>query len=626
MSENRYKWRTRNASYVYVDSATGSDTFGDGTMQNPYQSLGKAWRGHTTYHPDTIVCRGTFSEDMCDGAHSTTIRGDYYGAATFDGAGAYTLYGFTTPSMVFVNCACGTYDSGISAGSPSLAGVGRALNAKNHLGSAEAVCGVKASSVLLRASALYWGAIGGGAECSQVGVVSPKPNPNHLFWWATAAGGVVRNFSVYDVPREYRNMTQRQYNARGGFKASIFGKAAFLLDDAATFTECSFCNDCEWWNGDEQFVPQGDTPEERMASLQEWIAGTACSGRKIVLTDCRLLSKSSDEVWNNPAGGDLTLRWENCDEELLDPAGNWRGAFPPCINIPILSDSAGRPNTWDERTASGLISVAADRIVVDDVQGENEGEILSKVIVTNPDDVSISGIFAGYVGQAQETGILLGKDRAGGAVYGAGETLPPGRYRCNGDIVYRGEYLTLHDILVVSGEGTAFEAAVESQEPTVTAVTDCNIIDNMWLRSNANAPLYIRATDGLQQGGHYVNVFDKAISYRGRTIAPGESFQAENSEDTYSCPGDPDYRVAVVFDDTRTASHPWVPAQMWGEYFAGKLGSAFRRDEDGEILGSGNVNSFVPKSEGGESESVCKTTAHARFIQLRIKAVRIWHG
>lgn len=127
-----YRWRTRSASNVYVDSLTGDDQGGDGTMGNPYKTLGKAYRGRSTA-PGTIVCRGRFCEDMADGNHYTMIRGDYMGAAVFDGEDTFLIYGFGHTDMIIENCAPATYDLVVHTGSGSLAGVGRALSA-NHVG------------------------------------------------------------------------------------------------------------------------------------------------------------------------------------------------------------------------------------------------------------------------------------------------------------------------------------------------------------------------------------------------------------------------------------------------------------------------------------------------------------
>lgn len=152
MATKAMKWRTgpygvEGTATRYVDSATGSDYFGDGTRANPYQSIGKAYRLSST-KPNLIVCRGRFSEMLADGNHSCEIRGDYYGAATFDGAGYYVLYGFTHNNLIIQNTGVGTYDLAVYSGSVALAGVGRANNASN-VGNANNVYGVAGANTLL---------------------------------------------------------------------------------------------------------------------------------------------------------------------------------------------------------------------------------------------------------------------------------------------------------------------------------------------------------------------------------------------------------------------------------------------------------------------------------------------
>lgn len=110
MATRVYKWRTAPAyaegtKSVYVHSATGSDLFGDGTRNNPYQTWGRAYRSGT--NPTEIISVGRFSEMMADGNHSCTIKGDYYGAAVFDGAGYYVVYGFRHTNLIIINTGIG---------------------------------------------------------------------------------------------------------------------------------------------------------------------------------------------------------------------------------------------------------------------------------------------------------------------------------------------------------------------------------------------------------------------------------------------------------------------------------------------------------------------------------------
>lgn len=146
------RWRTsptgtEGTTTVYVHSRFGSDLYGDGTRANPYQSLGKAYRAKTT-KPTTIVCIGRFSEMLADGNHACYINGDYYGAATFDGAGYYILYGFGHYRLIITNTGVGTYDLAVWTGSEALAGVGRAHNA-SYVGVANYVYGVAGSDTFL---------------------------------------------------------------------------------------------------------------------------------------------------------------------------------------------------------------------------------------------------------------------------------------------------------------------------------------------------------------------------------------------------------------------------------------------------------------------------------------------
>ena len=117
-----YKWRTIIANAVYVCSMTGSDAQGDGTPNNPYKTLRRAWDAALT-KPTTIICRGYFSEDMADGNHARTIRGDYWGAATFDGQDMFLIYGFTHSNMIIKNCAPGSEAFNVHSGSGLFAGV-----------------------------------------------------------------------------------------------------------------------------------------------------------------------------------------------------------------------------------------------------------------------------------------------------------------------------------------------------------------------------------------------------------------------------------------------------------------------------------------------------------------------
>ena len=157
---NTLYWRT-SGSDAYVDSFIGDDYNGDGTAQNPYQSLGRAWRG-SSHKPYTITCRGYFAEDMADGNHNAIIQGDYYGAAVFDGLSTYMLYGFRHTNMIIKNLPL-SGDFSVSTRA-DLAGVGAARDirgASDALVDSGAVYGLAGSSCFVQNSPVYIGCIGG---------------------------------------------------------------------------------------------------------------------------------------------------------------------------------------------------------------------------------------------------------------------------------------------------------------------------------------------------------------------------------------------------------------------------------------------------------------------------------
>jgi hypothetical protein len=611
-----YKWRTQNSGYVYVDSNTGSDVFGNGTMQNPYQTLGKAWRGHTTYHPGTIVCRGTFCEDMADGTHSTNIYGDYWGAATFDGNNEYTCYGFASQNMMFRNCVAGTANTSANS-NPLLAGVGRAVVA-NTVGNANNVDGVAAPSVALKDCAVYMGGIGGSTAARFVSICRPQCNDSYKLWFASYENCKVYNFSVYDIPREKRVAFQ---SGTWGIQATywVLGKVAMLLQQNATFINCYFCSDCEWWDGDTKLDVQGETSAEKQAWIENYIKEKGYTSNLTKFTDCVFSDRTSYEVFNDPDNGDLSLRYDNLDERLMLADNTYMGALPPAIHIPVMSDSSATPATWDEHTAVGLLAVSNDSIVLNEASGSDMGQIYSKVLVTNPDKVAISGIFSQYASMFEDYGIVAGADYPEGERYELTDEIPEGRYFIRGGSIYVSGQFAAKDTVVVVTSGQEFVKANDDEEPYLIEILDGNVIDFLYLRSCPTAYAYIKASDGLQAGGTYINVYNKPITYRGRTIVQNESFIAENDTDTFECADDAEYRIAVLFDDTRVPSQPWVQAQFWGDYFEGKIAGVRQTDSDGNVISSGNYLAWQSTGNGGYSGKYIKANAQARYIQLKIE-------
>jgi hypothetical protein len=254
------------------------------------------------------------------------------------------------------------------------------------------------------------------------------------------------------------------------------------------------------------------------------------------------------------------------------------------------------------------------------------GEILSKVLVTNPDKISISGLFAQYASKYQNYGVRASSHSPEGEKYYNGATLPEGRYIArNGAMLCDDTYISEGGIIVVTSEGATLTIAEEEQAKGAYAseILDSNTDDCMYLRTCPTAYATPKATDGLQKGATYLNIYNKPITYRGRTIVQNESFVAENDDDTFVCEGDADYRIGAIFDDSRVPSQPWIPAAMWGEYFAGKVGNVYQTDSEGEYLGSGNYLCYFNTANGGYSQSLVKQRAQARYIQLKFCVRRL---
>ena len=613
-----YRWRTRNDSYVYVDSLTGDDLTGKGTQASPYKSLGKAYRGRSSA-PGTIVCRGRFCEDMADGNHSTMIRGDYMGAATFDGEDTYIIYGFGHVNMMIENCAPATYDLVVHTGSGLLAGVGRAAYA-GYVGYASNAFGVAGSSALVGKSPLYMGCIGGNTAVSYLGVWKPKISGTQKMWYG--GNGNVTHVSVYDVPLELR--TRAQENARRKFTASLFAKCDFFADEPLTFEECIFAADCQWYMSDGDMLDQeGTSGQERLdLLLGEMSARDIPEEKQPKFINCVFSSQTSAELMNDPENGDLTLR---TDSEAVRAERRYFGAYAPALNVPILEDSTGRPGTWDENSANGILCVSGGAICIDESSSDTAGSIVSKVVRIDTAKMSITAILSKFATKWGTHGVHLSDGVVLGASYSPGDILPIGCYVAKGDVVYKNTNYPEGTTVAVQEENTSFlNDAVGSASATLVEILDPNITDVCYLRSTPAIFSMIKAADGLQRGGVYLNYGTKPIQYRGRTIAPGESFVAVNNTDKFTPPaGSASYQIGVMFDDTRVPGQEWIPAQFFGEYFVYKDSGVIQLDDEGKPISSGNYLSFQPKSQGGYSDVLRKSVMSERYCQFKIIASKL---
>ena len=633
MATDLMRWRTaptgtEGTSTVYADSRFGSDLFGTGTRANPYQSLGKAYRA-TSSRPARIICRGRFSEMLADGNHTCEISGDYYGAATFDGAGYYLIYGFTHNNLIIVNTGVGTYDLAVHTGSLAFAGVGRA-NIASAVGVASNVFGVAGSSVMIDRASLYYGCIGGTTAVKYVGVSRPRRNETYRIWIGGYNSGVVIGHStVYGCVIEDRakNLAGPSYTKTCA--STVFANFAMIANDVkVNYSSCLFAADARWYyltgaHGGTGTVIElpltGETSAERQASLIEQLNakyeeyGIAEASRYIPsFTNCIFSNQTSDEIFNNPENQDFTLR-EGSDAIINDSV--YLGAFPPALNVPILDDSTGVVGSWDELSASGCIAVADNAICIDETSQSRTGEILSKIVKINPAAYQLNGIFAYCMDKFTDYHTFLSRQQITGATYSAGETLPIGVYIVKGAVIYQENVISNNSILVVSENNTTF--ADDNYTSTLIEVVHPNTMDAIYCRCRSTIYVKIKAADGLERGGIYLNIGDKNITYHGRVYVPGESFVAKGDNETFTCE-DADYEIGVMFDDSRVPASEWVPARMFGEYFVMKQSGAIRLDENGVPVSSGNYLAYQTTANGGYSDQLRKSIISQRYVQFAI--------
>lgn len=649
MATKPYKWRKSPSGVegtvsVYVDSATGSDLWGDGTRANPYQTLGKAYRG-TAAKPDRIICRGRFSESMADGNHFTQIEGDYYGAAVFDGAGSFLIYGFRHNNIMILNTGIGTDNLVVYSSSGLFAGVGGA-SASSNVGNLTVLLGVAGSSVLIDNSSLYFGVIGGNSNVKYVCFSRPKAGyyPISLF---TSSSNTITHNTIYGC-----RITNRQRRLSGQFQcaSSVFADFDMFADETMTFTQCLFASDCGWYYKD---LIETDQPQLKIVvdtlSTSETVVftanvenGTMTIGGggvtdipsaidalyvatritvKPTFTSCLFTDETAADIFNNPTKQDFTL---NPNGSGVISADAYYGAFPPALSIPIMDDSTGVPATWDEHTCDGLIEVVNDEICIDEDSVATAGSIQSKIVKINPSSVTLSAIFSAYASKFTDYGCALWKENILGQSYSAGDVLPIGRYLVKGAVVYDGNLLENKSVVVVQSENTTF--ANDNVVSSLVQLLDANVSDVVYVRTSTAIYVRIKQGDGLQRGATYLNCGNANITYRTRTIVPGESFVAENAVDDFTA-NDADYEIGVMFDDTRVPSSEWIPAQLFGEYFVCRERGTIKLDGSGIPVASGNYLSWQPPGNGGYSNLIgLRTPIKQRYIQFMfiINKMRIW--
>lgn len=423
--------------------------------------------------------------------------------------------------------------------------------------------------------------------------------------------------TVYDVPIEKRK--------KGGqlqkFTASVFAKCDFFADEPLVFEECLFAADCRWVMADgEELDQEGTSGQERLdLLLGEMAAREIAEENRPKFINCEFSAQTSAELFNNADVGDLTLKPTS---DAVRAGRRYYGALAPALNLPILEDSTGVAGSWDEQSANGILQVSGGAICLDESSADTAGEIVSKIVKIDTAKMSITAVLTKYGSKWGTHGVHLSEAPVMGVKYSAGDILPPGRYLAQGDIVYKNTNYPYGSVVGVTDEDTTFMSDVaEGTGAQLVEIKNPNITDVCYLRSTPAIFAMVKSADGLQRGGVYYNFGTKPVQYRGRTIAPGESFVAANSTDKFTPPaGMPSYQIGVMFDDSRVPTQEWIPAQFFGEYFVYKVNGVIQLDDEGQPISSGNSLSYQPKAQGGYSDVLRKSVMTERYCQFKIIA------
>ena len=477
-------------------------------------------------------------------------------------------------------------------------------------------------------ASLYWGCIGGNTACKYIGFSRPRHNGTYRISLGSYGACVgLAHGTVYGCVIEDR--TKHFTKGTTTFTSTAFGEFAMIANDPSmAYTGCLFAADARWYyltgsHGSTGTVIElplsGTTSAERQASLLEQLSakyeeyGIAEASRYMPkFTDCIFSTQTSEEIFNNPSKQDFTLR-EGSDAILND--STYIGAFPPALNVPILNDSTGVVGSWDELSASGCITVADDTICLDETSTSMSGEILSKIVKINPANYQLNGIFAHCIDKFTDYCAYLNRQTITGVSYSAGEVLPIGVYIVKGSVIYQENNISNNSILVVSENNTTF--ADDNYTSQLIEVQHPNTMDAVYIRARSTIYAKIKASDGLERGGIYLNVGNKNVTYHGRVYAPGESFVAKYDNETFTC-DDSAYEVGIMFDDSRVPTSEWVPARMFGEYFVMKQSGAIRLDNNGIPVSSGNYLAYQTTANGGFSDQLRKSIISQAYVQFAI--------
>lgn len=620
MATRPIKWINTGTAYCYVHSYFGSDLQGDGTMAKPYRTLQKAYSATNK----SICCIGRFTGDMnAGGAINRTIMGDYYGGAVFDGNNQYTIWGWALHNMIVKNIPA--IEAYSAYGYPSrLSGAGRAVSSSHP----SDVLGVASDFVLLHASSLYYGCIGGTTNVARVIYSKIIPCLSSNVWLGNGwFNPTLRQSTIYGV-----DVTRRIKCLYGSpvIEDCLFGKFALIVNDTQKFKGCLFSADCTWYwftgadntNGYTEITISGTTSAERYQSL---VDGVTALGKTMTITfeNCIFSAQTSAQLMNNPENLDFTLT-PNSDAILKKASSNGElfiGAMPPALSIPIMNDSTEEIGTWDERSIEGCIQIIDNKICVNPNDLASGGKILSKIAQINPAQMQLNGVWSVPTmpflkKNIKLTGLNTMYDYNSANYVYENTTITQGWYLVRGEITYNGT-MDFHngEVLYVTADNTQFVNVDGGSY--LQPIIEPNTEDVLYCRCRRASSVKIKQGTGLQAGATYLNNGGGSITYRTRTIVNGESFVAMNSTDDFYN-ADADYEISVMFDDARVQSAEWIPARLWGRYFVGKLNGAIMHDDYNVPISSGNYLSWISTANGGYANAIRESIIDMSFVQFAL--------
>lgn len=633
MATRQINWRTINNKAYYVHSILGSDIIGDGSREHPFKTIQHAF----SYVPlkDTVVCIGVFSGHILNSYKN--IYSDHLGAMVYDGKEEFLLYGSACYNVIVKNMP--QVNSDVTS-LYTIAGLGSRDDSSQHNSNIEFLPGIGNNNIVHNCT-IAKGVIGGSINniYTSYNVFSKlKKGYSGIYFGHGIPENVnSRNNTIYDLPLSHRRKNNTTSNNTANYKnlciRYIFAKVAMLaIDNYMKYKECLFTADTLWYldlDGNNMIsyadmdavIAQGNADNRGDAIL--WIMqntyGITDTKSLPIFENCIFTDKLSTDVLNDPENLDFTLKYSQDNPAILG-AGAYIGALPMALNIAIKQNSDGQTNCFDKRTLSGCLTIDSNNILnIDIASASNTGQLLSKVISINPQELQFSGIYALTENHIASQNVILNRNNPFTQRYLDTDDLAVGKYFVvGGMIAYDDVNYSDGDTFIVTEDNTRFTIADGS--PKVYFIEEQNLVNVVYVRTKAAIYEHLNSTDTLQVGGIYLNDSDNTMQYAGRTIAPHESFIAEQGYTTFTAA---DGQVGILFDDTRTTESEWIPSDAFGEYFVYRSNGAIQHDNYGIPISSGNSLAHVNSSNGGYSNTLNKSIMKQHFVQFGIFVIKI---